>query len=55
MNIEKNGKIFVVKENKSSWTLATNIGGIPLTYNVKKADCATFDELKQFVADNSAF
>lgn len=55
MNIEKNGKIYTVKENKASWTLSTNVGIIPVSYNVKKSDCPTFDALKEFVAENSAF
>lgn len=55
MQIEKNGNVYIVKESSSMWSLSTRIGDIPVSYNVKKTDCPTFDELKQFVAENNAF
>jgi len=55
MNIEKNGKIYATKENKSSWTISTTIGRIDITYTVPKTDCPTFDALKAYVAANDLF
>lgn len=55
MTIEKNGKTYIVKENAKSWTLSINVGSIPVSYNVKKTDCPTFDALKEFVAESGAF
>lgn len=55
MNIEKNDCIYTVKESATAWELSTRIGNMPVSYNVKKSDCPTFDELKQFVAESSIF
>lgn len=55
MTITKNGKDYVVKENVTSWTLSTSIGRVAVSYNVKKADCPTFDALKAFVDNDNAF
>jgi hypothetical protein len=51
MEIEKNGKIFVVRENKASWTLSTKIEEMKLIVKVTKKDCPTFEELKAFIAE----
>jgi hypothetical protein len=55
MIIEKNGKTYTVRENLKSWSILINYGSIPVTFNVKKTDCASFEELKQFIIENSAF
>lgn len=55
MKIEKNGKIYFVKKNKNSWTLELVIEKITITYNVKKADCPNFDDLKSFIAESDLF
>lgn len=55
MKIEKNGKTYTVKENKNSWTLELIIGKITTSYNVKKADCPTFDDLKAYIAKSDLF
>ena len=55
MNIEKNGCIYNVKENKASWALSAKSGSVEVSYNVTKADCPTLDELEKFVLENSAF
>lgn len=55
MEIEKNGKIYQVKENKTVWALSCRMGSVTVEYNVSKADCATFESLKAFVAENIAF
>lgn len=55
MKIEKNGKIYDVTELARSWKLSITIGSVPIIYKVSKNDCSTFDELKEFVAENPAF
>lgn len=55
MKIEKNGNVYIVKETPTTWTLARQIGSIPVKYTVKKLDCPTLDALKDFVNENNAF
>ncbi len=55
MKIKKNGKTYAVKENKESWTLEIIIGKIVVSYNIKKADCPTFDDLESFIAEKDLF
>lgn len=55
MTIEKNGKVYAVRENNKSWTVSIKYGHIDVNYNVQKADCPTFDDLKAFVAENDLF
>lgn len=55
MTIEKNGKIYTVRENKASWTVSTKAERVDITANVSKADCPTLDSLKAFVAENDIF
>ena len=55
MNIEKNGNTYSVKESATMWELSAQLGNVTVSYNVKKSDCPTFDELKQFVAENNVF
>ena len=55
MEIEKNGCIYAVKESATAWELSTRIGNMPVSYNVKKSDCPTLDELKKFIAENNVF
>lgn len=54
MIIEKNGVKYYVSETASSWSLKMSVACVDVTYNVSKADCDTFEELKQFVAENDA-
>lgn len=60
MTIEKNGKVYAVRENKASWTVSVKIAvneieRVNITANVSKTDCPTFDSLKAFVAENDIF
>ena len=55
MTIEKNGKTYTTKENKTSWTVSTMIGRVDVTYSVPKVDCPTFDALKAYVAASDLF
>lgn len=55
MTIEKNGRIYEVRENKKSWTLSVTKDRVTISANVTKADCPTFDDLKAFVYENSLF
>ena len=52
MVIEKNGKVYTVRENKASWTVSKDAVRVSVSYNVPKADCATFDALKKYVAES---
>lgn len=55
MTITKNDKTYAIRENEKSWTLSICLGRVPVTYNVKKIDCPTIEDLKAFVDENSAF
>lgn len=55
MTIEKDGKIYTVRENKASWTVSTKAERVDISANVSKADCPTFDSLKAFIAENNIF
>ncbi len=48
--INKDGRVYQVKENKCSWTLSRKAGAIEVTYNIPKESCATYEELEAFVA-----
>lgn len=50
MTIEKNGTVYTVNETATSWTLTTSLGNVGVSFNITKADCPTFDTLKEFVA-----
>ncbi len=52
MIIEKNGVIYSVKDTASAWVLEMAIDGVDINYKVSKADCPTFEALKEFVAEN---
>ena len=55
MEIEKNGKIYSVKENKCSWTLTLKLGRVSSSYNISKNDCETFEELERYVIECEVF
>lgn len=55
MTIEKNGKVFTVRENKNSWTVVRAEGRVSVSCNVPKEICRTFDELKAYIAENDLF
>lgn len=55
MIIEKNGKIYTIRENKTSWTISTTIGRVDVSYNVPKSDYPTFDALKAYVVASDLF
>lgn len=54
MKIEKGGRIYTVKENKSSWVMERKIGSVTVSYMVNKKDCPTVEDLKQFIENNKA-
>lgn len=55
MKIEKNGKVFSVKENLKSWTVSRTVDFITISYNVSKTDCPNLESLQKFVNDNEVF
>lgn len=55
MTIEKNDKVYMVRENKQSWTISIKFGQVDVVYNVPKAGCPTFDDLKEFIVENEMF
>ena len=55
MQIKKNGKIYEVRENSTSWTLFSQIGCVLVKYIVNKSDCSTFEILKEFINENELF
>ena len=55
MKIEKNGKTFEVKENKTSWTVSRSEGNVSVSYTVPKDDCQTFDALTEYVVKSELF
>lgn len=54
MNIEKNGIVYTVNETPNGWSLTTSLGNVGVSFNITKADCPTFDMLKDFVAESDA-
>ena len=54
MTIEKNGTVYTVNEIATGWTLTTSLGNVGVSFNITKADCPTFDALKEFVAASDA-
>lgn len=54
MTIEKNGTIFIVNETATGWMLTTSIDAVGISYNIAKADCPTFEALKEFVTESDA-
>lgn len=54
MIIEKNGVNYRVKETASSWMLEMSIDGVDATYTISKADCPSFEALKEFVTESDA-
>lgn len=55
MTIEKNGKVYAVRENKKSWTVTIGEGRVSISANVSKDICPTFDDLKAYIAKNDLF
>lgn len=55
MTIEKDGKVYAVRENAKSWTVTRAAERVTINVNVSKADCPTFESLKAFVAENDIF
>ncbi len=55
MTIEKNGKVFTVRENAKSWTVSRVIEHVTINVNVSKADCPAIESLKVFIAENNIF
>lgn len=55
MIVEKNGKIYTVRENPKSWTVKIDIENVSVSYNVSKDDCKTFDELQGFISGSDLF
>ena len=55
MTIEKNGKVFTVRENKNSWTVVRTEGRVSVSYNVPKEIRPTFDELKAYIVESDLF
>ena len=56
MIIEKNDKMYVVKEFKHTWKLThCAASGLTVNFNVAKADYSTFAELKRYVLECSMF
>lgn len=54
MTIEKNGVVYRVKETASAWVLEMSIDGVDATYTVSKADCPSYEALKEFVTESDA-
>lgn len=55
MNIEINGKNYTVRETDAKWVIKVEMGKLTTSYEVSKKDCATPDELRQFLTDKDIF
>ena len=51
MIIEKDGKVYIVRENKSSWTIKRTVEILTVNYKIQKSDCPTFEDVKKFVME----
>ena len=49
MKIEKDGKIYKVTEQSKTWTVSTDKDNVTVSAKVTKADCPTFDDLRDNV------
>ena len=54
MTVEKNGKVYTVKENQSSWTASAELGGVSVKFKISKSDCPTLESLQQFILECQA-
>lgn len=54
MIIEKNELIYNVNETASAWMLEITMDDVNVTYKVSKADCPTFEALKDFITESDA-
>ena len=52
MTVEKNGVTYTVKETATMWTLAASRGNVDISFHVKKKDCPTIEELREFIANS---
>lgn len=52
MNVEINGKDYDVKEFASKWVVKIKSERFSASYDVKKSDCSTLDELKKFLIES---
>ena len=55
MTVTKQGKIYTVRENKASWTVERSVERVTMSFNVPKASCPTFDDLKAYIAESDLF
>lgn len=62
MTIEKDGKVYTVRENKTSWTVSrkvatakTHVKSVTMSYIVPKDDCSNINALKVFISSNELF
>ena len=55
MNIEKNGKIYKIRENTKSWTVSITIGQVDISYNIQKVDCPVYSDLKAYIVSSDLF
>ena len=53
--IEKGDSKYSVTEYGTKWVVKAVDGKVTLKFNVSKSDCATLDELKDYVNSNDLF
>lgn len=55
MDIEKNGKTYIVFEHTTKWVVKLNSGKLSVSYDVSKDICATEDELYDYIQSSNLF
>lgn len=55
MVIEKNGKVYTVKESDKKWTVSTESGKLAVSYDVSKELCGSAEQLQEYVMNNDLF
>lgn len=52
MIIEKNNKVYNVKECSDKWKISLKNGKLSVDYDISKEICSTADDLREYVLSN---
>ena len=55
MVIQKGESVYTVTESTENWTVRNENGKVFVSYDVSKALCPTFEELKQYIQSSELF
>lgn len=55
MEVMKNGKIYEINETAKQWNVKLIVSKVNTVFNVPKEICETFEDLKNYIAENDLF